>query len=725
MSYRSQEACPDSIKVDYSKAMRRYGRNDFASAIKHYEAALSIAEKSLPAESLIRSALYVKLSMAESAARSDAGESDGAGTVVPRLCRGLELMLQRNDDLFTLTASEWAFVDPEANGQTIYDTWREVLGLESFLLAIMHSFTLHSDGELIMFNEDPWRKAMFLAPKLICDAYNNNYQEERPFYHRTFIEGGRRIETCTFTDKSPIWKLCRHVVDTIQDCVEMEGEDASRFDEMMVLLDELIPLDDGGVFFEGQEQKMRRAQEEHDTRLGLEVCALPTCGASEAHARRFKACSRCRNAYYCCADHQKQHWKLHKASCSAEVQVERKRAPRVRRESAAPLSEPSESSALACMPSAGEVMDGEWPAQIRAFGDVERRVWQSHPSSNPLAISMQKAYNRIVHAPEMNYRNVRKRNQQAVTTLMEGIHAFAGMAFNLAELFYNGAPGIPPDWNRTLHLYVCAMEAEDAKGAFVSRRPFLRSFVNNLVGVIDSMELEGMAPVAGRLEAACNLAWWSYLPEVKLAATFGRARYAYVQSRRVQAVEEWKAVSKMGDELKDQPLLLMYVEKARYQIAKMQNTLTGGGDEGMVAINARHQEANATLQRAVDALPESKNLTYSSYKEPDRTVVTCELRVPDTTPDLEAIEWVRNNFEEDLRTSDDDASIPWSAQVSQDPIKSCANGCGRKAYTIGKNRSAGAGKFRLMECSRCRDALYCSPECQRAHWPEHSKHCLG
>ena len=89
----------------------------------------------------------------------------------------------------------------------------------------------------------------------------------------------------------------------------------------------------------------------------------------------------------------------------------------------------------------------------------------------------------------------------------------------------------------------------------------------------------------------------------------------------MQAVEEWKAVSKMGDELKDQPLLLMYVEKARYQIAKMQNTLTGGGDEGMVAINARHQEANATLQRAVDALPESKNLTYSSYKEPDRNGV--------------------------------------------------------------------------------------------------------
>ena len=38
-----------------------------------------------------------------------------------------------DDGLFTLTESEWAFVDPLADGISHYETWREVLGLESFL----------------------------------------------------------------------------------------------------------------------------------------------------------------------------------------------------------------------------------------------------------------------------------------------------------------------------------------------------------------------------------------------------------------------------------------------------------------------------------------------------------------------------------------------------------------------------------------------------------------
>lgn len=42
----------------------------------------------------------------------------------------------------------------------------------------------------------------------------------------------------------------------------------------------------------------------------------------------------------------------------------------------------------------------------------------------------------------------------------------------------------------------------------------------------------------------------------------------------------------------------------------------------------------------------------------------------------------------------------------------CAN-CGVRA----------AGEKRLMKCGRCREAHYCSKECQTKHWNIHRKMC--
>jgi hypothetical protein len=45
---------------------------------------------------------------------------------------------------------------------------------------------------------------------------------------------------------------------------------------------------------------------------GLRRCALPACGATEAHPKLFKLCGRCRSAAYCCAAHSVEDWKRHK-----------------------------------------------------------------------------------------------------------------------------------------------------------------------------------------------------------------------------------------------------------------------------------------------------------------------------------------------------------------------------------------------------------------------------
>jgi hypothetical protein len=47
-------------------------------------------------------------------------------------------------------------------------------------------------------------------------------------------------------------------------------------------------------------------------RHGLRRCALPGCGATEAHPKAFKVCGRCKAAAYCSAAHQQADWRRHK-----------------------------------------------------------------------------------------------------------------------------------------------------------------------------------------------------------------------------------------------------------------------------------------------------------------------------------------------------------------------------------------------------------------------------
>ena len=50
---------------------------------------------------------------------------------------------------------------------------------------------------------------------------------------------------------------------------------------------------------------------------GLRTCALPGCGAKEAHPAHFKSCAACRAVVYCCREHQVEGWSGHKRACKA------------------------------------------------------------------------------------------------------------------------------------------------------------------------------------------------------------------------------------------------------------------------------------------------------------------------------------------------------------------------------------------------------------------------
>ena len=53
------------------------------------------------------------------------------------------------------------------------------------------------------------------------------------------------------------------------------------------------------------------------TAPGLRSCALPGCGAKEAHPTHFKSCAACRTVVYCCREHQVAGWPGHKKACKA------------------------------------------------------------------------------------------------------------------------------------------------------------------------------------------------------------------------------------------------------------------------------------------------------------------------------------------------------------------------------------------------------------------------
>ena len=65
------------------------------------------------------------------------------------------------------------------------------------------------------------------------------------------------------------------------------------------------------------QQAFRAAVQSSLTAPGRRSCALPGCGAVEAHLEHFKSCSKCRTVVYCCREHQVEGWPSHMAACKA------------------------------------------------------------------------------------------------------------------------------------------------------------------------------------------------------------------------------------------------------------------------------------------------------------------------------------------------------------------------------------------------------------------------
>ena len=65
------------------------------------------------------------------------------------------------------------------------------------------------------------------------------------------------------------------------------------------------------------QEEMSAALQSSLTAPDLRSCALPGCGAREAHPAHFKSCAACRTVVYCCREHQVAGWPSHKKACKA------------------------------------------------------------------------------------------------------------------------------------------------------------------------------------------------------------------------------------------------------------------------------------------------------------------------------------------------------------------------------------------------------------------------
>jgi len=69
--------------------------------------------------------------------------------------------------------------------------------------------------------------------------------------------------------------------------------------------------------------------------LVIHQCGADGCNETESSTGSLKLCTRCKNIRYCCAEHQKEHWREHKAECSDPAEVAARLAAQAEQEMAA------------------------------------------------------------------------------------------------------------------------------------------------------------------------------------------------------------------------------------------------------------------------------------------------------------------------------------------------------------------------------------------------------
>ena len=289
---------------------------------------------------------------------------------------------------------------------------------------------------------------------------------------------------------------------------------------------------------------------------------------------------------------------------------------------------------------------------------------------------IQRLFERLQH---IDNRTVRRQNQKILDRLLTQMKQTIStvVCLNVAELFYNGAPGIPINLELTMEYYTQTWES--LTDGSKSQEEVLSFLVNNTIEISYNVNIAVLKEAAERLRTIHNQ---FSLPHLNLTTTMLEARVFDLMSRRKESIALYKTAKTIAVSIGD--------DEHAIDCSKRKAILRAIGQE----------ETDAAIQKYGKRLALSRG-------------ANSELAAH-STPGVNPINTIRGQFilKDDVDIDEVTAKMAkFGGTVAERELIECAR-CGEMECTI-----------RFQKCGRCSITSYCGRSCQKAHWKKHKQVC--
>ncbi len=281
-------------------------------------------------------------------------------------------------------------------------------------------------------------------------------------------------------------------------------------------------------------------------------------------------------------------------------------------------------------------------------------------------------------------RNVRRQNKKLLNELLACLQLRVStvVTLNVAELFYNGAPGIPTNLTMTLEYYVRAWESliHDDITSSSSLHTLIKLLVNNLLEIsyaVDVNVLEGIVPRLRRVHE--NL----LLPQLELTVTMIEARVFDLNAQKQCAIDAYNTAKAIAVSIGD--------EEHALECSKRKRILKAFDQEEQHVTIEKYDKRIAMVRKT------SEFAAHSTAGVKGSSVIRGRFVPRD---DVDVDEMQAKMAELGVRMRIGEADFPTCAHCEAVEM---------------------ATKFQI--CGRCKITFYCSRKCQKTHWKEHKKVC--